>query len=518
MGYLKYLLWVVAGVLSGCGGGGGGGSAGDGTDGTASGYFKDTNVSGLEYVSGNRVGVTGPDGHFIYEKGQAVAFSIGGVTLGSAKGAKVVTPVELAGASNLSSRRVQNMVRFLIMLDKDGNPQNGIEITPEVRAIANNWPAVDFDSPDLGAELVNIRSDAASVDGRVHALPDAQAAMAHLRGTLRCTYAGVFAGMTSEEPPRNFGVLVSALTGDVRFLTASANTLVSINSTDPIVNDRDFRFAGETAPDGATGGGTGDTQSPTATGDGQNGSTNMDSSHCSASSTNGSGSSCSSSSSSSTGGGNAGSATSGATAGTGGGDSSTGGAGGASGGGNDNATDSGGQPAVGTVKSDSSHCSSSSTDGSGSSCSSSSQVSVGAKTVPAGIRRVEGRFPSTESVSGALYEVPGSGSVPFSGHRIGGDVTAEYRYAAFYEGSVSGLLAFDIDTSGKVTGAAYHLVDDTVDRLEGVLEDGELRVTTTAGIIITGSLNLAVGHVSGTWEDAQKAREGRFSGDGCKLN
>ena len=117
-GFLKRLVMVGSVLLLfACGGGGGG----DG-DQTGVGIFKDANVSGLSYRSGSQAGVTGPGGEFVYEVGQMVTFSLGGVTLGSSIGKAVVTPVDLVSGGSTSNARVQNMVRFLTMLDTDRIP------------------------------------------------------------------------------------------------------------------------------------------------------------------------------------------------------------------------------------------------------------------------------------------------------------------------------------------------------------------------------------------------------------
>ncbi|MEW8431145.1 MAG: hypothetical protein G8D61_15610, partial [gamma proteobacterium symbiont of Ctena orbiculata] len=80
-------------LLAACGGGGGGG--GSSTPTTATGVFKDNNVSGLTFTSGEQSGTTGSDGGFTFEVGQLVSFNLGNVTLGSATGMSVITPIDL---------------------------------------------------------------------------------------------------------------------------------------------------------------------------------------------------------------------------------------------------------------------------------------------------------------------------------------------------------------------------------------------------------------------------------------
>ena len=69
---------------------------------TETGIFLDSPVSGLNYSSFNGVkvtfkGLTGPAGEFKYKTGDTVTFSIGTLTLGSATGAPVLTPMDMVG-------------------------------------------------------------------------------------------------------------------------------------------------------------------------------------------------------------------------------------------------------------------------------------------------------------------------------------------------------------------------------------------------------------------------------------
>lgn len=210
-----YLAGAALAALAACGGGGGGGDGGGSVAATATGIFKDSNVSGLSYVSGNRAGVTGPDGSFVYEVGRPVTFSVGKVTIGTAAGRSVLSPVDLVPGGTSSSPEVQNIVRFLMMLDVDGNPDNGIVISPAVRTIAATWTQVDFGTADLATALVSIMADAATADQTAHALPDAATARTHLEATFLCAYAGAFRGGFSGDDNGPFGVLIDATTGFV---------------------------------------------------------------------------------------------------------------------------------------------------------------------------------------------------------------------------------------------------------------------------------------------------------------
>ncbi|MDV6321453.1 hypothetical protein, partial [Chromohalobacter sp. HP20-39] len=81
-----------------------------GTPQTAQGVFVDAPVAGLHYVSGNLSGTTDAAGHFNYVLGQMVTFSVGGVTIGSAAGQAVVTPLALVpGATGVTNDTVTNI-------------------------------------------------------------------------------------------------------------------------------------------------------------------------------------------------------------------------------------------------------------------------------------------------------------------------------------------------------------------------------------------------------------------------
>lgn len=195
---LPCLLLVAA-----CGGGGGGDGGGavsnvppptQAPPPVQTGVFKDLNVAGLAYSSGGESGVTNANGRFTCETGNTVAFSLGSVAIGETDCATLVTPLQMATDDAGFELEVANIARFLQMLDLNGDPGDGIEISVAVQQIADSWPVVDFETTDLANELVTIISDAASVDGTAHQLPTEQAALVHLYDTVSCAFAGAYAG------------------------------------------------------------------------------------------------------------------------------------------------------------------------------------------------------------------------------------------------------------------------------------------------------------------------------------
>jgi Putative Ig domain len=161
----------------------------------ATGVFRDSTVIGLGYRSGSHAGVTDSHGQFTYEVGQSITFFVGGINLGTAPNPKaLMTPVDLVANGTGTSTYVVNVVRFLMLLDRDGDPSNGIEISPAVTAAAAGWGQIDFNSGDLPTVLAPIIAAANSADAAVHTLPDAATAQAHLRDAFYCVSSGVFAG------------------------------------------------------------------------------------------------------------------------------------------------------------------------------------------------------------------------------------------------------------------------------------------------------------------------------------
>jgi hypothetical protein len=125
-----------AALISACGGGGDDATAE--SDIRVAGYFIDAAVSGLQYVcegsSGSTAGVTSATGAFDYIPGATCRFDVGGVALGQAAGAALVTPVDLVpGALGPADPAVVRIAQFLQSIDADDNPANGIVISAETR-------------------------------------------------------------------------------------------------------------------------------------------------------------------------------------------------------------------------------------------------------------------------------------------------------------------------------------------------------------------------------------------------
>lgn len=238
---LLTLCIALTGLIA-CGGGGGG----DSKAATRTGVFKDTNVSGLRFQSGGQHGVTDALGRFTYEVGRAVDFYVGDVSIGAATGGSVITPIDLVTGGSTDNLQVQNIVRFLLMLDTDGDSDNGISISTAVQELAQNWPQVDFSTANLGLELASIITEAGMADGTPHALPDAGSAKSHLESTLLCSRAGGFRGNYQGDDSGPFGIVVDAQSGlvsgvaysneDMEILTLTGSTAVGFDQAGSFIS------------------------------------------------------------------------------------------------------------------------------------------------------------------------------------------------------------------------------------------------------------------------------------------
>lgn len=237
---INALLFVSVVGLAACGGG-----SGDFTASTKSGVFKDSNVSGLTYISGDKEAITGSKGEFKYEEGETVSFSVGGIDLGKGKGKPVMTPVDLVENGKLTSDEVINKARFLMMLDKNNDPNDGIEISASVREKATDWQNVDFASDNFpSAAVYKMITQAALADGKEHELPNKETALAHLKTTLICSSSGVFTGTYTGTEAGKLVLVVNPVTGDVMgsTLEEGSTTPLLASSTSEVEIDNEFKF------------------------------------------------------------------------------------------------------------------------------------------------------------------------------------------------------------------------------------------------------------------------------------
>ena len=154
-------IWLCmalgAGLLvSGCGDGGGSDEAPE-----LSGVFQMGGIAGLHYATPTRSGLTDASGTFKYLSGESVTFSAAGIRLGEVPGSDTINPFTLVGvtpprteaalrgeldrASRSTSAfvRATNIARFLIAVDMDHDPANGIDL--QGRIAPPTAATLDFD-------------------------------------------------------------------------------------------------------------------------------------------------------------------------------------------------------------------------------------------------------------------------------------------------------------------------------------------------------------------------------------
>ncbi len=191
---------LLALTLTACGGGGsgsggaGGGSSNTGNSGatpTSQGQFIDGPVKGLSYTrnGGPETPFTSANGGFSFLPGETLEFSLGNISLGNfltEAATSLVTPEVFSNDPN----NAINITRFLLALDKDGNPDNGIEISLVVRDAASQFTgAVDFLNFDGSALEVFAQT---ANGGPARNVPDVATASQHLNESKRDIADGRF--------------------------------------------------------------------------------------------------------------------------------------------------------------------------------------------------------------------------------------------------------------------------------------------------------------------------------------
>lgn len=137
---------AVFSVLAGCGGSDHPATPEQPAKVAMDGVFLDGAVENLDYVAGTAAKAsTNAKGEFTCYAGDTVTFSIGGIALGSAPCAATITPLQLAGVSDVKDSKVVNRLLALQLLDEDSDPANGIKLTADVKtALASK--SADFNA------------------------------------------------------------------------------------------------------------------------------------------------------------------------------------------------------------------------------------------------------------------------------------------------------------------------------------------------------------------------------------
>lgn len=163
------------------------------------GVFLDSPVEGLAYSGGR---FTGTRGSYRYNPDATMQFFLGDLPIGglflprSLLEGRLVTPVDLVeGAADQNNQTVVNIARFLLTLDLDENPDNGIVIE---RALHDLTEGLELDftvsSFEFDLEAEPVLAAFAPVLGETRTLVDQATASEHLRLSLIGALAGRYAG------------------------------------------------------------------------------------------------------------------------------------------------------------------------------------------------------------------------------------------------------------------------------------------------------------------------------------
>lgn len=177
---------------------------------TKQGVFLDSAVSGLTYTSPSYSGITDANGTYDYKTGETITFSIGGIIIGSAIGATTLTPVSLVPtAINETHPSVVNITRFLLSLDEDNDPNNGIDISQATRDDAAAL-SIDFSPSITDFEIDSDLVTALNILTSSSVLVTSAFAQEHLRSTILNAYAGTYNGAYTGDDSGNWQVTVNS--------------------------------------------------------------------------------------------------------------------------------------------------------------------------------------------------------------------------------------------------------------------------------------------------------------------
>ena len=105
------------------------------------GVFLDSPVVNIDYRTESSEGVTNEQGLFEYLPGESVTFFIGDLVFPTVTAKNTVTPLDLAGTTDIDDPKVVNMIRFLQTLDMFKDPLTDITIAEDIKTLIT---PVDF--------------------------------------------------------------------------------------------------------------------------------------------------------------------------------------------------------------------------------------------------------------------------------------------------------------------------------------------------------------------------------------
>ena len=122
------------------------------------GVLLDSPVLSIGYRTETLEGTTGFAGEYNYLTGETVTFFIGDLVFPSIPAKGTVTPLDLAGTTDINDSTVVNMIRLLQTLDYNQTPEDGISITGNAKLSATqvdfSLSVADFESSTAVIELI----------------------------------------------------------------------------------------------------------------------------------------------------------------------------------------------------------------------------------------------------------------------------------------------------------------------------------------------------------------------------
>lgn len=189
-GYLASSLVISSLLLAGCGGGGSPSVTDNNqllpeplTPEVRTGVFIDSEVANIVYRTQTKSGITNDAGEFQFLDGETISFSIGGIRLPTTPAQAIITPLNIAETNDIDNTMVMNIVRLLVSLDVDGNPNNGISIDDMAHKSAVVDESFDLSSTDFENDIniINLVANSGSI---TTSLVTPQVAKTHFEKTL----------------------------------------------------------------------------------------------------------------------------------------------------------------------------------------------------------------------------------------------------------------------------------------------------------------------------------------------
>jgi len=126
------------------------------------GYYQDSAIEGVDYICGNKSGVTGTDGNFSFQAGQGCEFKLGNMLLRRVEASQLHDGVIIVEDNLKSAQMLQSF-------DNDGNASNGITITNEIKTALReaNISTVIYENRELEAFINELRNSVSGFNGEV---------------------------------------------------------------------------------------------------------------------------------------------------------------------------------------------------------------------------------------------------------------------------------------------------------------------------------------------------------------